>query len=167
MTAENLAEARRNFAAADAVHQAHLAKVRSIQDRIQVAKAKQSAITNRRVAGTDSPDDAAEFAALGADLELLKEMLTEAQAAASAKAPDHERNLLSQAETLHQREQDAVNYEALLQSCQKLDQALCDCIAQTAAFGRKIGHVSLSQSWRPSDTLHRAISYGVPPGGAV
>ena len=167
MTAENLAEARRNFAEADSAYQALKAKARSIEDRIAVARAKQAEITNKRVNGTATDADTAEFAALGADLELLKEMLTEAQAAASAKAPDHERNLLSQAETLHQREQDAVNYEALLQSCQKLDQALCDCIAQTAAFGKRLGHASLSQSWRPSDTLHRAISYGVPPGGAV
>lgn len=167
MTAENLAEARRNFAQADSAYQALKAKARSIEDRIAVARAKQAEITNKRVNGTATDADTAEFGALAADLELLGEMLAEAQNAAATKSPDNERSLLSQAETMHQRAADQQKFEALQQASQKLDAALCDAIRQTHEFGKRIGHASLSQSWRPSDALHRAISYGVPPGGAV
>ena len=52
MTAENLAEARRNFAQADSAYQALKAKARSIEDRIAVARAKQAEITNKRVNAT-------------------------------------------------------------------------------------------------------------------
>ena len=165
MTTANLAEARRNFAEADAVYQGLKAKARSIADRIQVAKAKQAAITNKRVAGTATEADTAEFGALSADLELLATMLTAAETAAEAKNPEFERNLLSQAETLHQREQDKTKFDALSAVCLKLDAALCEAIGEAHAFGKRLGHVPLSQSWRPSEALHRAVNYGVPPGG--
>lgn len=167
MTAENLAEARRNFAQADSTYQVLKAKARSIEDRIAVARAKQVEITNKRVNGTATDADTAEFGALAADIDLLDSMLSEAQAAASTKSPEHERNLLSQAETMHQRAADKQKFEALQQTSQRLDAALCDAIRQTHEFGKRLGHVSLTQSWRPSDTLHRAISYSVPPGGTV
>lgn len=167
MTIEILAEARRNFQEADTAYQAAKAKARSIADRIQVAKAKLAGITNRRVTGTDAPEDAAEFGLLSADIELLTQMLAEAEAQADAKSPEHQRNLLMQAETLHQRELDQAKFEALSQTAQKLEAALCNCIGQTHAYGKRLGHFSLSQSWRPSDTLHRAINHGVPPGGTL
>lgn len=165
MTTANLAEARRNFAEADAVYQGLKAKARSIADRIQVAKAKQAAITNKLVTGTATEADTSEFGALSADLELLATMLTEAEAAAEAKNPEFERNLLSQVQALHQREQDKTKFDALAAVCLKLDAALCEAIGEAHAFGKRLGHMSLSQSWRPSDALHRAVTYGVPPGG--
>lgn len=168
MSIETLAEAKRNFQEADTAYQAAKAKARSIADRIQVAKAKQAAITNSRVAGTASDTDGAEFGALSADIELLGQMLSEAEASAEAQSPEHQRSLLIQAENLHQREVDQEKFEALLQTGKKLESALCDCIGQTYAIGKRLGHFSLSQSWRPSDVLHRAINHGVPPpGGAV
>ncbi len=82
MTTENLARGVRQPQKAVAAHKAATDKNQAIADRLAVVKARMTEITAARVSGNATDQEAAEFAALQGDAELLAKMHAEAQAAA-------------------------------------------------------------------------------------
>lgn len=144
-------------------HQAAQAKVAAIQARIADCRQRQQAVTAARLDGTASPESAAEFAALAADVETLGAMLEAARAEITSTDPAEERHALDLAEQQLRHHQAQDHFTALAIKTAEVEKLLCQAIAATHEAGRKIGHHSLSQSWRPSDALHRAVHYGVTP----
>lgn len=165
MTTEVIAEARRALADAEGKYQAATDKVRQIRDRIEWTTAKRAEITQRRLAGEATDHETAEFAALGADLEVLERMRGEAEVAAKALEPTEARARLAAAEQQHQRELNDAEAQVLAKKAAELDAALCRCVAEIHRRGKGMGRTQLSQNWRPSETLDRAMRLGVPPGG--
>lgn len=161
-----LAEARRRFEDADAKYREALDNVTKIKTRIADREQRQRAITQQRLEGEAAPDTANEFAALNGDIETLRNMLARADAEARALEPAEARNHLAIAERNADREKRQAEFDALMAVAAKLDIALCNAIAQLARIGKQLGHVQLSQSWKPSDDLRNAIHFNkAPPGG--
>ncbi len=163
MSAEQVARAEHELKQASTRHASAVEKVNSIRGRIEWSQARQQAITASRLNGSASDADNAEFSALDGDLTSLKTMLVEAEAAANALDPVDARSRLAMAKAQHEREQLDAEYQAVSAKATELDLALCRAIAAAHALGRRLGHVSLSQSWRPSTELDRAQRLGVCP----
>lgn len=164
---DQLAQARAELAAAEAAHNDARARVTQIEQRINDIQRRQREITATRLEGESSPAEAAEFAALAGDLETLSGMLTKARQEADALRPDAARNRFALAQQQADRELAQAEMDALIQKAAQLDQALCRCIGMIHTIGRqRFQHVALSQSWRPSTALDRALRLGVPPEAA-
>lgn len=164
MSIEQLAEARRAHSEATARHSAALDKVRSIRDRIEWSEAKRTEIAQKRLAGQASEADTNELVALGIDLDTLRSMLADAQAAADACQPDEAVRQLAFAERQVENERDMATMNALATRAEALDRALCACIRDIHKIGRnRMGHSSVSQSWRPTEALDRCMRLGVCP----
>lgn len=168
MSDENLARGERMHADATAAHEAAQAAEKEIDARLADIAKRTQAISQRRINGQSNEQEAAEFAALKGDSDLLEKMLAEAKkktklASDQAVGSYH---WYQDAKTAHQREQDHVQYQALLTATEEIEQMYLRAIGQLAKAGKRIGHHTLSQSWRPSDTMHRAFNLGVaPPAG--
>lgn len=169
MSAQELAKARRMHAEAVAAHQAASDKAQAIVERLDGIRARRDAISQNRVSGLVDPAETAEFAALAGDIEVLDKMLVQARAeAATASEQMHGRTIYyADAEQAHKRELAAVEYEALRQKTQEIEAVFCRAIGMVARAGKQLGHHTLSQSYKPSDTLHRALNLGVAPGEAL
>lgn len=165
MTAENLARGERLHQEAIAAHQAASDKAQAITDRLASIRTRQQAITESRLAGTSNDQEAAEYAALTGDAELLGKMQIEAQAAIKT-ATDQAHGAYvwyTDAKRAHDREQAGIEYEALRAKTAEIEALFVRAIAATHAAGRGVGHHTLGQSWQPSQPLHRAVHYGVCP----
>lgn len=165
MSAERIAEARRKLNKANDAHKQALNKVQSLADRLSAVRVRATEITKARINGNSNPQDAAEFAALSGDAELLQKMHTDAQASAAELLPAVEsaRNNLALVEQQHQQEQAVAEFEALRKKLFESEQLFVACLAATHQAGRKIGHHALSQTWTPGQSLQRAIHYNVAP----
>lgn len=165
MTVENIAKGERIHFEAVGELEAAQEKEESINSRLKDASDRMRAISQRRIDGQATEAETAEFAALHGDADLLQTMLTAAQAETKlANQKVHEAFVWStDAARAHERERAAIEYEALKLKTQDIEKVFCKAIGMTARAGRKVGHHTLSQSFQPSQTLHRAINLGVAP----
>lgn len=161
MSAEAVALARRLSNEATSAHQAAVNKEQSIRGRIVESQKRQAEITAKRLDGTATAEETAEFAALVGDVEALQVMLTTAEQSIVVADPREAQNALRAAETSHQREQDEMALSALNEQAVRLEDALMNCVAEMHAIGLKLGRVSLVMTWRPTQRLSRAVSQGV------
>jgi chromosome segregation ATPase len=152
-----VAAAQRNLATANECHAQALAKVDSIRQRITDAEHRQREITARRLEGESSPQEASEFAALGADVETLRAMLNAAEAAARAAEPTLARHNLANAEAELARAVAEAEFDALAERARQIEDALIAVVVDLDAAGRRIGHRTLQDSWRPTAALAAAI----------
>ncbi len=165
MSAENLARGERMHVEALAEHQSALHKEQGIDARIADIAKRMNAISQRRIAGTSNDQEAAEFAALGGDSQLLTQMLAAAKAETKL-AGDKVRGAVAwygDAQNAHMRQQAELEYNALQLRTKEIEAVFVRAIGATARAGKAIGHHSLSQSFKISETLHRAINLGVIP----
>lgn len=161
-----LAEARRRLTEAECRYQEATERATKIRQRIADCEQRQRDISAQRLEGEAGPETAAEYAALGGDIETLRGMLAEAEASARNLEPVGARNQLALAERNAERELAHAEFEALTATSAKLEAALLDCIRRLHEIGKaRLGHVGLSQSWRSTEELRRVMHYGVPPGG--
>ncbi len=165
MSAETLATANRLFAETNDAHREANDRLSEISERLGSIRNRLSEITQARVAGTATGQDADEFVLLTADADLLGHMLIEAQhtaqelqAAANARLRE-----LETEEKNHALEQAGIEFAALSMKTREIEAIFVQAIAATHTAGRRLGHYVLSQSWRPSEKLDRAMRYGVPP----
>ena len=165
MSAQVIAEATRIHQEHASRHAAAATKAKAISDRLQEVRSRMQAITNERVAGHATGAMADEFILLNSDSELLESMHREAQSQAAEIANDvnQAQRHIQDAQLQHGREQAEIEFYALSQRTKEIEAVFIRALAATAAAGRRIGHVGLSQSWQPSQPLQRAISYGVAP----
>jgi len=165
MSAETLATANRLFAEANEALREANERRSDITERLGLIRNRLSEITQARVAGTASGQDADEFVLLTADADLLAHMLTDAQATvqdiqATANARQNE---LQAEERNHALEQAGIEFAALSMKTREIESIFVQAIGATHAAGKRLGHYVLSQSWRPSEQLDRAMRFGVPP----
>lgn len=156
-----LARVTREHEEASKRHRAALAEAQKVRARINEAQQRQAEITRNRVAGNSNPDEAGEFILLQRDIEALQPLQAEAEARAAELLPTREEAGLQGAQDAVKREHDQAAFHALSDRLQALEEAFCRCLAQTHEAGRKIGHVSLAASWRPSKMLRAAVADGV------
>lgn len=156
-----LARVTREHEEATKRHRAALADAQQVRARIEAAQARQREITARRVAGESSDEERAEFIMLQHDIEGLEPLLKEAEARAAELLPTREEAALTAAHAAVKREAEQAAFDALSARLQALEEAFCKCLAQTHEAGRKLGHVSLAASWRPSKMLRAAVADGV------
>lgn len=167
MSAETLATANRLFAEASEAYREANDRLSGISERLGSIRNRLSEITQARVAGTASGQDADEFVLLTADADLLGNMLAEAQLTAQELGATADARLseLQNEEKNHALEQAGIEFAALSMKTREIEAIFVQAIAATHTAGRKLGHYVLSQSWRPSEKLDRAMRYGVPPEG--
>ena len=162
-TPQIVVEARRILSEVEERKEAATQKVTAIEARIADARVVLDGITARRLAGNITPGDVAEFAVVSADLVGLQAMLDTAQAEVIAADTSPARVALQRAEKdldeAHTREA----FAALTLRARQLDDALCRCVADLYAHGKKLGLVSLVMSWQASKQLSDAIKHGRPP----
>lgn len=163
MNPQLIATARQKLEAAEQRQHEAQAKVQKIEQRLAECSQRQQEITAARLDGTATTDSAAEYSALAADLAALAKMHATAQAEAFLFNPDKERNALAELENMLQHNQDQELFNALAGKVAEIESLLCRAISAAHQAGRKIGHHSLIQSWRPSTALNRAVHYGVSP----
>jgi chromosome segregation ATPase len=163
MITQSIAAARQKLAEAEQRQQDAQAKVQKIEHRLAECRQRQQEITAARLDGTAPPDSAAEFGALAADIAALEKMFATVQAEAALLGTDKERNTLAELENMMRRNQDQELFTALSGKAAEIELLLCKAIAAAHQAGRRISHHSLSQSWKPSIALARAINYGQPP----
>lgn len=156
-----LARIQREHEEASKRHRGALAEAQKVRARIAEAQQRQAEITARRVAGESSDEERAEFIMLQRDIEALEPLAKEAEARAAELQPTREDVALQAAQGAVKREHDQAAFHALSDRLQALEEAFCRCLAQTHEAGRKIGHVSLAASWRPSKMLRAAVADGV------
>jgi DNA repair exonuclease SbcCD ATPase subunit len=163
MTPELIAAARLKLEEAEQRQQEAASKVSKIEQRLAEYRNRQNDITAARLDGTAPADSASEFAALAADIAALEKMHATAQAEALLLSPTKERDQLAELERQMRHAQDQEIYTALSAKVSEIEALLCRAIGAAHQAGRKLGHHSLSQTWRPSNTLIRAFSHGVAP----
>lgn len=163
MNLQYIAIARQKLEEAEQRQQEAQAKAQKIEQRLAECRQRQQEITAARLDGTATTDSAAEFAALAADIAALEKMHSTAQAEAALISTDKERNTLAELENMLRRNQDQELFNALSGKVEEIELLLCKAIAAAHQAGRRIGHHSLSMSWKPSNTLNRAIHHGVTP----
>lgn len=163
MNSQAIAAARLKLEEAEQRQQEAQAKLQKIEHRLAECRQRQQEITAARLDGTATPDSAAEFGALAADISALEKMGATAQAEAALISTDKERNTLAELENMMRRNQDQELFTALAAKVTEIELLLCKAIAAAHQAGRRIGHHSLSQSWKPSNALDRAIRLGVSP----
>lgn len=163
MSAELVAMRRRERDEAVAARDAARAEVAAIQERIDRRRAAQGEITQRRLADAVVPGDATEYSALAGDLAVLEGMLAEKTAALRPIDVDGPAARLAEAEAAHRREQDERELDALQARGREFEDGLCGVIRASVKLGTRLGLRQLSQVYRPSAALERAIRLGVKP----
>lgn len=156
-----LARIQREYEEATKCHRGAVGEAQKVRARINEAQQRQAEITARRVAGESSDEERAEFIMLQRDIEALQPLAKEAEARAAELQPTREEAALQAARAAVKREAEQATFDALSTRLQALEEAFCRCLAQTHEAGRKIGHVSLAASWRPSKMLRAAVGEGV------
>jgi hypothetical protein len=160
-----LAQAERYHVEATEAHQEAAAALQTIVGTIQTKHDQRAAITAARLAGTATPEDAAEYSALVGDIETLEGMrATAAQNLAQAtQAVQAAANALNVQVASQQRMSDEADYLALHTATVRAEAAFVQALALTCRAGRKLGHVAMAQSYRFHQQLDRAMMNRVPP----
>ena len=160
-----IARFERQHQEAVAAHAAALEKQNGIDGRLQDIAARMTAITARRVAGNVDEKEAAEYAALQGDSQLLATMLTAAKAETKLAAETLHASVIaySDASNAQNMLENQAKYEALAAKTREIEVVFCKAIRLTALAGQAIGHHVLGQSYRPSEALDRALRMNVIP----
>jgi len=163
MTPENLAEAQRAFVEVKNARDVAVAKAAAITERLSAMRDTLAAITAKRLSGTVTPGDTAEFVVVTADLVALQEMLDTTNTEAAQLDTKPAQDNLRAVEKAHERDQNEIAFAAVAAQVTKLENALCDAVATLHGIGQRLGRVSLVMSWRPSQRLDRAVKSGIVP----
>src|SRR5574337_311260 len=163
--AHRLVEAQTALNAKTAERDAAYAKADDIRRRITELEALQRDITAKRVAGTVSPEDSVEFAALAADIELLREHRAEAEAACNRFGLSSEQAQYDSARFQFENHQRKAALAALVAKAQEIDALLVRCIEAIREAGEAMHKpatglvmpVGLANLWAPSRALHLTI----------
>jgi hypothetical protein len=163
MNIQHIATARQKLEEAERRQQEAQAKAQKIEQRLAECIQRQQEITAARLDGTATADSAAEFTALAADITALEKMYSTTQAEAALISTDKERRTLAELENMLRSNQDQELFNALSGKVSEIERLLCKAISESHKVGRRLGHHTLIQSWKPSDALNRAFHHGVSP----
>lgn len=162
--AEALSGARLKLAEAKTRHDAAQADAVAIAQRITDLTQRQQAITQSRIAGTAKPEDAAEFVAINGDLDVLREMNSEAKAAAAKLEPVLERQQVAQAEQDLRQYVNEASYEALQDRTREIEALFLKSLAATYAAGKAMGKRTVGDAYSFAPALRSCITHNyIPP----
>ena len=154
---ENLAGQRLKLAEAKQRHEAAQAEADALSKQITTSEQRREAITAARLRGAATTDEAAEYVALGGDLEVLREMHAEAVAAAAKLAPTLETQQVAQAEKDLRQHVNEASYEALVNRTREIEALLIKSLAATFTAGKALGKRTVGDSFSFMPALRSAI----------
>jgi len=158
--AHDLARCRAELSRAVEAHDVAAAEVQTLQARISVIESIRADITAARLRGAIDPQEANEFVALGADAEVLRQMLAETQHIASELVPSKHRAAVTRAEEELKRVETQAVFTALTARVSGVENALLDAVRALRDTGVALGHRHLSYSYRPGEGLRRLVLHG-------
>lgn len=158
--AKSLEDARLAVIQAQKSHDDALARVETLQARIEAVVVRSAEITAKRLDGVSSDEEAIELNALDHDQAALEELLTEAEAAAKSLQPavDEARNRLSTVEAEWARHESETLLAGLREKAVKLESLLVDCLGEMAVRAHAAGHGVMPSVWVPSDRLKSFVT---------
>ncbi|MGT2429583.1 hypothetical protein ACU4HD_14145 [Cupriavidus basilensis] len=167
--ATQVAQARAKFSDATQTVAGIAARLNEATQRIAEAQSRMAAALAGLRSG-EIPEDvgAARMAVAKADIADLEQLATEVRS--EAANAEQVRNAAAEAlrhaeEGLAHAEREAV-IQGLDERIARLDSVLCQAIAERHRLGIEQaggGHQQLNRSWKPSEALHRAVVFQVPP----
>jgi len=137
---ESVASARVALDEANAIHANDTAEVTRLAGRIQQCRTRQGEITSRRLAGQADEKEAAEYAALNGDLDVLRGLLAEAQTRANQSRPDTARAALAHAESELRDAQVQAEFDALVEHAREVERAYIAALGRVWNAARARGH---------------------------
>ncbi len=161
---ENLAGMRLKLAEAAQRHETALADADVIRNRISSSEQRREAITAARLSGSANAEDAAEFVALGGDIEVLREMHAEAKAAALKLDPVTERQQVTQAEKDLREHVNTVSYEVLVNRTREIEALLLKSLSATFTAGKAVGKRTVGDAFSFAPALRSVITHNHLPG---
>ena len=160
--AHNLEAARLALREAETAHDQATARAEALANRLAEARAKREAITERRLNGAATTEDAHEFGALGADMEALALMVTKSQAETDATQPDAARAALANAEAAWHRHQKQETIRALFDRAKQIEARLVECLGELAILSIESGGQNFRDVWAPSEDLQTIMRHSRP-----
>lgn len=165
-TAARLATVKLRAAEAEQALEEAQAKADALASKIANARARQQAITTARLEGEGTDGEAAEFVALGGDIEVLTGMHEEASAALQSlgrTALAANNDVLTLTQSLERAAAEA-KYQAIAARTAEIEALLCKSIALQFEAGQAIGRGPLiSNSWRMTASLDRIVRVNALP----
>ena len=125
---------------AQAVHAKDCAEVARLAGRIEQCQARQAEITAKRLLGKSTPEEAAEFAALGGDIDVLAGLLADAKASAAASRPDRLRSALAHAQSALVQAQAQAEFALLVEHAREVERAYVDALDRVWKAALENGH---------------------------
>ena len=149
--------------------QAELASARDLlhqnTERVNEVKTRMNEITLRRVGGTGTEKDAAEYAALQGDLGLLEKMLCSAQAA-HAHAIENVHGAFvyyTDAKNAHERELAEARFKALQEKCREVEAVFIQCLGAVGRAGQAIGISTMGSAYPKSNAIRQVFDLNMTP----
>ena len=140
---------------------------KGLQDRVEDSEARRAAITRRRLGGESSGAETAEYAALGGDLEVLRELLTDARKHAQAEDQRVEdaRGQLTHDERELQRAQAFLEFQAVVEHAKVVEDAYRRCLRAVWDAARKTGHQrTFAEAFQIDAEIQSIVRFGTAPG---
>lgn len=114
-----------------------------LKARITDCETRRAGITQRRLAGESSQEETNEFAALGGDITVLRELFNDAQAKVNSLDPSAQRNALAQAQTellAHQKQVEFDAIVAIVARAREVEAVYVECMNAVWEAAAKRGH---------------------------
>lgn len=158
---KNIARARLELEAAQHEQAQAQAELETIETRLQDSQQRQANITAARMAGTSKEGDAAEFMALGGDIDYLAKMRTEAaQTVARLRGITVSKNeLLQRAEFELKHHIETVNHAVLSEKTRQIEALYIQSLRMTVEAGKVIGHHNVRESFTVSETIREVVKF--------
>jgi chromosome segregation ATPase len=160
--AHNLEAARLALREAETAHTEATARAEALANRLAETRAKREAITERRLNGAATTEDAHEFGALTADIDALAVMLTKAQTEADATQPDTARAALANAEHAWQQHQKLETIRAVTDRAKAIERRLVEILGELATLSIESGGQNFRDVWSPSEDLETIMRHSRP-----
>ena len=165
MTVSQLAKGERLHEQAQAELASAKDLLRQNNERVNDAKTRMNEITQRRVGGTSTDKDAAEYAALQGDLVLLEKMWGSAQTAhVHAVESVHGAFVYwTDAKQAHDREQAEARFKALQEKCREIEAVFIQCLGEVGRAGRAIGISTMGSAYPKSNAIRQVFDLNMTP----
>lgn len=149
--------------------QAELAAARDLArqntERLNDARRKMHFITERRVSGTVTAAEAAEYAALQGDEALLGKMLDAAkQYEIRATEKVHGAFVFyTDAKAAHDRELAQAKFKALQEHCRQIEAVFIQCLGEVGRAGQAIGISTMGSAYPKSNAIRQVFDLNMTP----
>lgn len=155
-----LASARLDLEVAEADHATSTAEADRLRKLADDARARQAAITSRRLAGTSNEQEANEYAAISGDLEVLNQLHAEAQALADSLAPHEARAAVRQAERDLEECAGQIQHDTLMARCREIEAAFVNCLREAHRSGKARGARTAGDAFQLCPELAQTARFG-------